>query len=1685
MVASIVPLRNASVGNYYVNAVGGPDRMTERTADELNAAVGYYNGHGEEPGRWHGKGAEDLGLAGAVDPEVFRALLQGRHPETGEPLRSDAGAFYLANPNLRPGWDMTFSPPNSVSSVWAMGDSGATASVERAHKRAVARALSYVQTEAARVRRGRGGTLQYAADGLIAAGFQHRTSRAGDPQLHEHVILLALAKGPDGRYTTLESKELYDHFKTAGSVYHAALREELTAELGVRWTARDANGLSEIVGVNEDLMKTWSKRRQMIEAEVLERGGDVHNAAHCEAATLATREGKEGGKTTGELRADWEEEAASLGITREQFMNAVSKPKLTRDEVRLARLGGQVSAIMGARSWSCKTVHTILEVLEVEPTERDGLAAALMEGAWCPPADRDRFALDRVTLNRSTFSRRLLIQALARLDGPADQLEARADALLRTPDAVLLRSAKEQAVGLAGDLHGVHATGRTFRAREQGTYTTPQVLDAEAAILQLARDGKGASLGVVDAEIVDAVLAARPAIAADQRSAVLHIATSGHRVVVVRGVAGAGKTFSLDAARQMLEQAGQTVIGCAPSGRAALELQDGSGIASSTIDSLVLSLEKGTATLAAGVVVVVDEAGMCGTRKLARLAAFIQQTDGARMVLVGDDKQLLSVAAGGMFREIVEQHPSLVAEMATNRRQRQVWERAALARLRTATPEHAESIVKEFIVHGRVHAAADVDAVLTEMARDYWDARQTPIVEHRDGEDRTRPSTAVLLAGRTADVDELNRLAITEAVRRGHLTGEALPFAGHDWLHGQAVIAGLNAARKHGVLNGQTGVVTGIEERPVKWRVTVEVSEKMRRRSTARITLEQGEPRVGQVHEYTKGGHGVVTAARPVRNAAGAIVGWDTTIESRTLTYETEYLPEVGKEVNFDYKAKAQKARGRLGIQRTGVVVAIAETKFAPHLAVKLDGSEGSVYLAEKYAAQHLSDGYAMTVHKAQGRTVDASLVYAAGLDRNGLYVALSRGRGLGDGDGLVAAVKRLDELSAQASAERTRDGQESAAMTAAVDAAVADVAARKAQLAKLDQGVVNNRAYVVGAPAVMAQVVGHEQTVAERTAQLSELRQQANALAHATETAPAERLEALASQAAAAAEAVAQAEADMRRDGLLAPDPADAGAFLRRGRVVAAEDRDTLVATMAGDYWDLTTAQSPELVAAMERVAAAQQAVDDLLFNPSSDLTEDAAARREADEAAAHLSEVRAGEGVEQQAKVIMIAKTRVDVAALNLAAIREGIRRGELSGSRTAIVGDQVLYVGQQAVITGADKRRGLTAGDRVQVGECVESIMTWDVTVHMPDGKVRTASTAKTVEPGTTFTVRGKDGVVTDVVPGKAETRLRLVLADGSTVDVSEKYVARSLVSGYALTAARAALVRDTDTRLLHTAGLEPEAKTALSAEDGPLADTRLYTVGAGRAVTQSAAERAQQQLVDDLAKQAGAATADLSATGELRARGALPQLAELSEERRYLAQALAQAPEGASRPRVETAHQLSKAVQRRGEVADRVAAQSRAGVVDAPTSAALEACDQEVASLRARLDELQSTPDHLCAQDQARVDFLAKHGGHIARFQQLTSVLDRAATLTVNALEVETPAYLPTRPESVLEQPGWREVALAVESYRTRWDVRSDQDPLGPRPANLLQRREWGAAASALRLDIPADPARSQDRTWDVR
>jgi conjugative relaxase-like TrwC/TraI family protein len=271
-------------------------------------AEDYYSGEGEAEGQWIGAAAAQLGLEGEVEPDALTAMLTGRDPVTGEPL----GLKSAPGREPVPGFDLTFSAPKSVSLTWALGGHPVSGQVMEAHRAAVEAALSYMERNACWARRGKGGATFVPGNGFLAAAYVHRSSRAGDPQLHTHVLVANATLGPDGRWSRLYHPAIYEHAKTASYLHEAHLRHELTMRLGVEWEPVE-KGIADIRGFSKDELRVFSTRR----AEILAAVGEDASARAMQVAALETRKAKDRDLTDESLREGWRVKAAEVELDRE------------------------------------------------------------------------------------------------------------------------------------------------------------------------------------------------------------------------------------------------------------------------------------------------------------------------------------------------------------------------------------------------------------------------------------------------------------------------------------------------------------------------------------------------------------------------------------------------------------------------------------------------------------------------------------------------------------------------------------------------------------------------------------------------------------------------------------------------------------------------------------------------------------------------------------------------------------------------------------------------------------------------------------------------------------------------------------------------------------------------------------------------------------------------------------------------------------------------------------------------------------------------------------------------------------------------------------------------------------------------------------------------------------------------
>jgi conjugative relaxase-like TrwC/TraI family protein len=236
-------------------SVGREAYYTREPATDHEA---YLRGHGESPGRWYGAGASTLGLQGEASVAGFQAMFEGRDPTTGELLGRPHGS------NAVPAFDVVLRPTKSMSILYGLGDAATGRAVLAAHHAGVAEAVACLDGHLG-TRRGHGGVQHVRGRGLLAVGFDHRTSREGDPLLHTHLVVANRVQGPDGRWTALDGRDLYRHRLAADAIYRASYQLELARTLGVEWTAADVHGNRELAAIPDDLVRGFSKRSDQID----------------------------------------------------------------------------------------------------------------------------------------------------------------------------------------------------------------------------------------------------------------------------------------------------------------------------------------------------------------------------------------------------------------------------------------------------------------------------------------------------------------------------------------------------------------------------------------------------------------------------------------------------------------------------------------------------------------------------------------------------------------------------------------------------------------------------------------------------------------------------------------------------------------------------------------------------------------------------------------------------------------------------------------------------------------------------------------------------------------------------------------------------------------------------------------------------------------------------------------------------------------------------------------------------------------------------------------------------------------------------------------------------------------------------------------------------------------------------
>lgn len=1011
----------------------------------------YTTEEGFGNSEWTGKGAAALGLSGGVHREQFMELLEGkvdgqelgklaRNKETGEMGREH-----------RPGIDLTFSAPKSVS---LLAEVAGSEEVSKAHDVAVERAIMYLERAAAQARATAGGVTSREDTGnLVVAKFRHDTSRELDPQTHTHAVVLNVTKREDGQWRSISNEELLGHIKAAGAYYRAELAGQLSA-MGYEIERTHADGRFEVKGFTKEQLEHFSQRSEQIEQALAKRGKNRQTASTEEKqkATLDTRQAKK--EVDREpLHEEWLSRAKDVGIEWE---------KIPRDKgVTFARESSAELYLRAKEAVDYATKHL---------SERQAAFSA---------KDLYRHAVEFGT-GRTT------IQAIDK----AIRESKKSGDLIPIGDKQERLTTRE---AVTAELRMLDALERSKGAVSSVVSTNRLDAKIEAAQSRLIRDG------VIDNQL-------NPG----QLDAAKLILGTNDRFVGVQGYAGTGKTTMLNVVKAVAEEQGYVVRGLAQSASAAATLEAETGIKSQTVESFLLERQRdrekaekeAERTTKGGDKDKPTSRDVMGNRYLEIPGGMFKQ----RQLLVarGTVTNALALEAGDRLREMRPKTAlgkEVRAHALATARGMVKWERASTTDQVLFRAAEVASKVKSLFQGGGQQEAPkpkgelwkideasllsqrDLNRIMAEAERSgarvslIGDTRQLSAVNagkpfevmqtaggmqtakmteiHRQKNDLLKDTVADIiekreqdafkkLAGNTVELKDNEKLIarIVADVRQdvGREIRHELSGAGEKSHKDTLIITALNEDRR-AINNGvrqalkEDGVISG-QARDTE--VLVNRSMTKAQASHAQNYHEGDVVRFGRDYERlgVKGGEyarvvGVSDLGTvKLQKADGQTLDWRPAQTSKIEVFHAERRElQAGDKIRF---TRNDKDRG-LNNGDVAYVKAINGDK----ATVQFKGQTVAIDLCE---VKHLDYAYASTIHSSQGKTVDATAFHIRGksgqvFGDRAFYVGATRSRHelriyTDDKDKALRAVSRdqhkasaLEELQRGQSADRPRAG--------------------------------------------------------------------------------------------------------------------------------------------------------------------------------------------------------------------------------------------------------------------------------------------------------------------------------------------------------------------------------------------------------------------------------------------------------------------------------------------------------------------------------------------------------------------------------------------------------------------------------------------------------------------------------------
>ncbi|MCC8533248.1 conjugative relaxase, partial [Xanthomonas phaseoli] len=895
-------------------------------AHYFSAADDYYAK--EHPGEWQGQGAQALGLTGPVEQAQLSRLLDGQLPN-GERIQT---TFDPTDNKKRMGLDLTFSAPKSVSmQALVAGDKDVTA----AHDRAVTRALEQVERLAEARKKVKGKSYRERTANMVIGKFRHEMSRAKDPQLHTHAVVLNMTQRADGAWRALSNEDIFRVQHEVDALYKAELARGLQA-LGYAIRLVDDQGNFELDHISRDQIEAFSARSRLIEEALANEGKTRATATTLEKQiiSLATRPRKD--ESDRELvKQYWVEKSRELGIDYGLRSQLDGRTYEAGDSFGTrGRERGDAGDCIAATSLPARLTpaQAVVQYAINHLTEREAVvretaltATALRRAVGLAGPDEVRAEIKRLAGQGALIEAVPAYRMADRKDGPA---------LSSTGWKSYLQDLKGWSDKQAQQYVG-NAIKQGSLVPAEKRYTTQKALAREKAILAIERTGRGAIEPIMTAAAVKTALEGT-ALSAGQRSAVETIVSTKNRFVGIQGDAGTGKTYAVNQAVALIKQAsavseGYRTVALAPYGNQVKALKN-EGLEAHTLASFLRTKDK---PIDGKTIIVLDESGVVGARQMEQVMRVVEKA-GARMVLLGDTKQTEAIEAGKPFAQL-QQEGMQTARISEIQRQKD-------HELKTAVEHAAEGRVTPSLAHIK-----------------YVEELKEPIERHRaivnDYIQLTEPERreTLIVAGTNEARREINRM-VRESL---DLTGKGREFE-------TLTRVDMTQAQRRFAPSYQPGMVIQPEKDDQKAGLT--------RGETYRV--KEALP-----------GNALVLQRQD---------GTTTTINPRKATQLSVYRLEraelsVGDTVRINRNDPGRDLTNGDRMRVAGVIGGVVKLESVG----QRDGRPARALELPTNRPLHLEHAYASTVHSAQGLTNDRALIALDTKSRttsmNLYYVAISR----------------------------------------------------------------------------------------------------------------------------------------------------------------------------------------------------------------------------------------------------------------------------------------------------------------------------------------------------------------------------------------------------------------------------------------------------------------------------------------------------------------------------------------------------------------------------------------------------------------------------------------------------------------------------------------------------------------------